>query len=169
MFKRSEMPKILIQKTLFDCILNDHGLGCFPVLNMKSINGKRYQESRTPEQKINFKKKMSCVMSKIMHRVRTDFCANRTKAQKKEFSRRTIKRNKEYWNTLTEEEATALKKKMSDRAGPAMVKRWALEPIDLGSGDDVRRRLHRIGKVEDNLPRINTYSGVITESEMESL
>lgn len=143
-------PYILIQDTLLICVLRSHGLDCFPRLNMHGINISRYHKNKTPHEKELFRKTMSIAMKKIMHNVRVKFCANRTPAQKKEWSERQIKRNKNYWKTMTVEE-----------------RRIQCEKIKLGQG----RRIEKIRKikVEDNLPRINTYSGVITESQMESL
>ncbi len=160
----------LIPETLFNCILNTHGLNCFVPLNIQSINGKRYQNSRTPEQKLAFKEKMSKVMSKIMPGIRKRYMETITPKQKKAFAEMMRKGAKRYWKNVSDEDRKIHCAKQSAGLSKVMKARWAREPINtIGTKEDFLARTHKIGKIEENLPRINTYSGVISMSEMESL
>jgi len=158
----SDMSDImLIPETLFDCIRNSLGIKRFKALNKQSIGVKRYQRNKTQEQKDHFKK----VMSKAMKKSRKKYLANITPKQKAAFAERMKKGQKRYWENVSKED----KKHHIETMSVGMKKAWAEGRVDLGTKEEIAARLHKIGKVERDLPRINTYSGVITESEMESL
>jgi len=151
---------MLIPETLFDCIKNSHGLECLAPLNVMSIGVRRYQRSRTPEQKKEFKK----LMSKVMKKVRKDYCANCSPSQKKAFAKRMSKGQKRYWDNITPEQREKHIKSISK----GVKKAWANGDMNIGTKEEIVTRIHK-AKFEKDIPRINTYRGVITMSEIESL
>lgn len=155
------MSDILVPETLFDCIKNSRGLTCFKPFNFHSIGAKRGWNKKTPEEMATFRKFMSTVMKKV----RRKYIDNITPKQKKAFAKRMSEGQKRYWKNVSEEDRKIHIGIMSN----GMKKAWAEGRIDIGTTAEIRARVHKIGKVERDLPRINTYSGVITESEMESL
>lgn len=152
---------MLIADTLFDYIKNNHGLECFPVLRWHSIRVKRYHMSKTPAQKQAF----SELMSDVMKKVRRDYMDNITSAQKSAFAERMRKGQKKYWKNVSEDDRKIHTEKMSK----GMKKAWCEGRVRIGTRESVMVNIMKIGSVEENIPRVNTYSGVITESDMESL
>lgn len=155
---------MLVPSTLFYYIRNSHGLDCFPKLSKHSIGVRRYQRSKTLEQKEAFRKKMSEVMSKIMPGVRKRYCANCTPAQKKAFAKRASKISRAYWDntTLEERRINAIPAKIATAKYHADRKKASKVYASTS-------KTHKIGSIEENLPRINNYRGVITESQLEEM
>lgn len=152
---------MLIPETLFDCIKNSRGLECFPVINMHGIRISRYHKNKTPEQKKAFSK----TMSKTMKKVRRKYMDNITPAQEKAFAERMRKGSKKYWKNVSEED----KKIHTSLMSKGMKKAWEEGRVDIGTPEQIRARVHKVGSIEENLPRINDYSGVISMSDLESL
>ena len=150
---------ILIPETLFDCIKNSRGLDCFIPISKHSVGARRQQRSRTPEQKADFK----ILMSKVMKKVRKKYFESITPERKAELSELMGQGMSRYWANVSRED----KKTHIETIRVGMQK--ACDEGRNGTRKEIVERLHKADSIENDLPRINTYSGVITMSEMESL
>lgn len=140
--------------------MTENGLKCFPKINKRSINLKRYWKNRTPEQAKAF--------SEMRSRVQTKVEANRSKASKKKQSDTLSKGMQKYWDSVDEERKKLHIQKMSK----GMKEAWENSDENfkpLISLQEAHREMHSKVKFIDNLPRINDYCGVITSSEMAQL
>lgn len=141
---------MLIPDTLFCCIKNDMGISCFEPVNMFSVRSKKCWMNYSPA-----KRKRLC----------KNISKSRKKALKNDKNLVTILSDgmKRYWNNIHAEEKEAHCEKMS--AG--MKKAWEEGGSEFGSRWDVKNK-KAIRKVIE-VPRINTYSGVITIDQLEEL
>jgi len=140
-----------ISSTLFACIKNELGLITFPFINMYSIRGIRQWANYSLEKRSNICERMS----------KSALSSPKNKKKKKLMSRGM----KKYWKNLSEKEKAANIATMSK----GMKKAWdesdeTFKPR-LSSVSTFNKRIN----IERDVPRINTYSGVITESQMKEI
>ena len=126
---------------------------------MQSVRMRRYWKNRTEEQKKEFSKKCSAAKKETYK--------NNPKLRKKR-AEVLKKTSLNYWKTVSEEKRKEHIKKMSI----GMKKAWKNPDPSFGSRVANKNNLLRLNgnlEVIDDLPRVNTYSGVITESDLEQL
>lgn len=149
---------MLIPDTLFIFIANQRG-GMLPI-NKASVGAKRRWKNKTPEEREAYRKKRSEIQKRVE--------ANLSDAKKKEKAEKFRKGMQRYWDTVDEERKNSHIKKMSS----GMKKAWDEADENFAPKIANKENILRINKaivVESDLPRINDYSGVITESQMAEL
>lgn len=148
---------MLIPKTLLYCIMNERG--SIPVINMGSVRKKRAWRNKSPEEKAAFSKMRSETQKRVFQEQ-----PHLRKIRAESFRKATQK----YWDTVDEEKKAQHIKNMSK----GMKKAWDEADENFGPKIAVQKNVKMFnGDVEviDNLPRINDYCGVITESQMREL
>ena len=138
-----------ISEMYLHCLKNELGIIVFPLINMRSVMVKRQWQNYTPEER-----KKTC---ERMSKKRLITLENNS-----ELIERMRKGMKKYWNNISPENKKIHSKSMSN----GMKKAWENADDTFGS------RLNAFSKrclIEKDVPRINTYSGVITESQMEEI
>jgi len=138
-----------ISEMYLHCLKNELGIIVFPLINMRSVMVKRQWQNYSPE-----KKKKIC---ERMSKKRLITLENNS-----ELIERMRKGMKKYWNNISPENKKIHSKSMSN----GMKKAWENADDTFGS------KLNAFSKrclIEKDVPRINTYSGVITESQMEEI
>lgn len=140
---------MLIPDTLFDCIKHDIGVVSFIPINLYSVRAMRVWRRHTPEQRAAKCKKMS---------------ETRLKKYADDLSLRKKMSDgmKEYWKNLSAEKRELQIKKLSD----GMKKAWKEGGKTFGSS---KGSFAKKIKIKHDVPRINTYSGVLTESQLDEL
>ena len=135
--------------------MNNRGLDSLRPISWASIIQKRHWRNRTFEQKKAFSEMRSRVQKETIKKY-----PHLRKVRAKSMSKVT----KKYWNTVSEEKRKNHIAKMSQ----GMKKAW--DKSDESFGPRVANNKNRGNIIiEDNLERINDYSGVITSSQMQKL
>ncbi len=142
-----------ISHTLFFCIKNDLGISIFPYINMRSVLCKRQWKNYSPKKRKEVSEKMS------------EQRLNMPTKLKKKLSKSMRKGMKKYWNGLSLEKRKLHIAKMSK----GMKNAWENADDDFGSRFGSVHIFNERIQFEHDTQRINTYSGVITESEMEEI
>lgn len=143
-----------ISSTLFSCIKYELDIISFPIINMHSVRGKRQWKRYSPEKKACICKKMS----------------KSAESSPKNVKKRILmqKGMKKYWKGLSKAKKEAHIATMSK----GMKKAWDESDENFKprlSVTDVHNILKKRLQIEHDVPRINIYSGVITESQMEEI
>jgi hypothetical protein len=141
----------LIQETLFDCLKHQFGIDCFSEIKWCRVIPKRMWALSTPEQNREHTRKMSEAQHNLPAKV------------KKKMLRAIAKGREKYYRELTDEQREAIRKHKSDRYKAE----WEKAKTDKNHFFR-RKAIKKIELIRD-VPRINTYSGVITESQMEEI
>jgi len=153
---------MLIPNTLFYCVLNERGTTCFPYLYIPTLALERWRKRASKEEIENWHKNRNAAVRKGSKKFWNN--KKRSAAVRKKMSQK----KKEYWSKKTKEERSEITRPMLEkyhelRKQPVFGKR--MREISL-------RNLEKINgkkKIIKDIPRINTYSGVITSAQMESL
>ncbi|MDP8268248.1 MAG: hypothetical protein P9L97_05915 [Candidatus Tenebribacter davisii] len=156
------MSDIRIPSMLLICIGNSRGMECFPLINMWSISRKRQWRDKPESEKEAHRQKMR----EVMPGVRRKYMKTITAKQKKVFAKMMSDGKKKYWANISEEDKKIHIAKMA--AGIKVARENNRYPKNTFTPEKARRTLHGIKEVIE-LPRVNTYSGTITMSEMENL
>lgn len=150
---------MLVPDTLFFWIMQNRSISCFPAISLHSVRAKRAWNNKSPEEKAKF----SEIRSKVQKRV-----FRQNPKLKKAFHKGTSESKLEFWENIDEDKKKAHIAKMS--AG--MKKAW--DESDENFGPRVANRenvkiLKGNIEIERDLPRINDYCGVLTESQLAEL
>lgn len=145
---------MLIPNTLFHYIMNQRGCKIYP-LNIRSIGCKRGWARKSLEKREAFRKMRSEVQKRVFEEQ-----PHLRKIRAESFKKATQK----YWDTIDEEKKAEHVQKMSK----SMKKAW--DEGDENFGPRVAHRKNtKIYDIEKDIPRINDYSGIITESQWAEL
>lgn len=166
---------MLIADTLFLCIRNECGLDCLPVLKWRSISMKRYWKSRTPEQLAAFSKMRSEDRKRVMREQRIKRLSKYWHDPKRNanVSKAVSKRLKREWANMSEEEKKARIDNLQKGRRKFMEEHAHLPPEEHPCLKHLtstkKKKLKDHVEIIEDVPRINDYCGVITESQMEEL
>ena len=155
---------IVIPSTLFDYIKNIYDISYFVSLNRRSIRVLRCNLRRTSEQSAEAKKKFSETMSKA----RKKYIKNSTPEQKKAFAERMRRGQKRYWATVSKKAKKKHLAAAAEASRKSILARWKNKCPGLYKKKD-SRIINKVEKIEKDIPRINTYSGVLTEEQLTEL
>lgn len=142
---------MLIPDTLIHCIKCHLGVITLEPINRYRVSGIRSWSRATPEARAEHCRKMS------------ERRLNMSVASKKKAYAAMRKGMKRYWKNISEEKRKAHIKAMSD----SMKGVWEESRNDANHA--LNNKKEKDIKIIHDVPRINTYSGVITESQMQEI